>query len=456
MERRERRVLVEVAPPVSPLQAFAPRQVVQRVALAAGVEPDAAWGTMRSAAVTESPSLLSAPRVALARALGHRSHDEFLVRAAVPAGEEGERIVGQIAATGAVRGVHADPRVALAVRCEDHAAVGDEAAVAQALAVDDLHARAGDGTGVRVALVDSGVSLEFLNERGRSHTLDEELSWIRPGASQAAGSAPTPVDDIAAHGTIAAFATGIAAPGTRLVDLAAFASVTEAADDSAGDEPLMQTWLGDIDRALSRIRLHLEQAPADRRPPIVISNSWALVDPSWDFPPGHPANFSDNPEHRFNKLLDELVDLGADVVFAAGNLGAECRPDQPLGDTPICGANSLAGSVTVGAVAVDRERLGYSSSGPGRLEFEKPDLCGYSHFEGTKLTHADWGTSVACPLVAGVIAALRTRVSPTDVPPRELAAVLRETADRAEGQAHDPDYGWGIVNPSAALAKLGL
>jgi subtilisin family serine protease len=247
---------------------------------------------------------------------------------------------------------------------------------------------------------------------------------------------------------MAAFQVGIAAPAATIVDHAVI-----VIGKDPGDGPVFDAWLSDITPGYQLLFDHLSGQGAGR--PLVVSNSWALVDPAWDFPPGSDECFADNPNHPFNRLVCDLVRLGADVLFAAGN----CGQPHPVGgcgfDTqPIRGANSLKEVITVAAVDIDGVRLGYSSQGPGLLELEKPDLCGYSHYMGSGIDGADWGTSAACPGVAGVVAAVRTRHSPEALPPDELKRLLNDAARREDGAAHDPDIGFGVVDPAALLGVL--
>jgi hypothetical protein len=395
-------------------------------------------------------ALVAAPAVALTRLKQRRQQRELVVRAALPEEEDAAEILQALDDDSAVVSVHADPKVEISAlaRCMESDAVGDSEGVAGALSVPELHDGGMDGSGVLLVMVDAGVNVSFLNARGRQHQLDRELSWMPPDGGHAPGEWPAHPHTSASHGTIAAFAAGICAPNCTIVDLPAFG-------DPQPPEPRAEAWLSDIERGLQRVHRYLSTTPNQERR-VVISNSWALVDPEWD-DPDLPMNYSDNPQHRFSQYLGELEQLGADIVFAAGNAGSPCNMHGDLmGEQPISGANSLQSVITVGAVAVDGERLGYSSSGPGRLAFEKPDICGFSHFAGSGLSHADWGTSVACPTVAGVIAAIRSKVSAEDLPPRDLAQLLRETASRSPGSGYDAHVGWGIIDPGAALTQLKL
>jgi subtilisin family serine protease len=102
------------------------------------------------------------------------------------------------------------------------------------------------------------------------------------------------------------------------------------------------------------------------------------------------------------------------------------------------------------------ERVGYSSQGPGRLSERKPDLCAYTHFAGSEAVGAaDTGTSAACPVAAGVVAAVRTHRSAAELSPAQLRTLLHRTADDRSTVGFDHDYGYGVIDPPAILAALG-
>jgi subtilase family serine protease len=113
-------------------------------------------------------------------------------------------------------------------------------------------------------------------------------------------------------------------------------------------------------------------------------------------------------------------------------------------------------------------RVGYSSQGPAVFMApgptpNKPDITAYTHYLGSQVfgeREADGGTSTACPIAAGCIAAIRTKVTPVMVPPAQLFGALRSTGRQGNGGGpggvYNNDYGYGIIDPLAALQQLGV
>jgi subtilisin family serine protease len=190
---------------------------------------------------------------------------------------------------------------------------------------------------------------------------------------------------------------------------------------------------------------------------LVVNNSWGMFHPSWDFPVGDPQNYSDNSEHPFNIIVASLEAAGADILFAAGNCGTEC-PDgrcQDLTTAGIFGANSSpAVTCVAGVVTSNKDRIGYSTKGPGRLENKKPDIASFTHFAGSGVYAADGGTSAATPVAAGVVAAIRRLYPSSVLSPAQLRKLLRDTAEPRGGGSFNYEYGYGIINVKGLIAAL--
>jgi subtilisin family serine protease len=153
-----------------------------------------------------------------------------------------------------------------------------------------------------------------------------------------------------------------------------------------------------------------------------------------------------------------------DVVFAAGNCGEFC-PSQRCGGLDrgpghsIWGANAHPLVITAGAVLTDETWLGYSSQGPGpvALATQKPDFCAPSQFcETNDASVLNSGTSAACAMTAGVLAALRSNPAwdQFTVTPATMKAALITSARKTLGPAWNERLGYGILDAAKAIAQL--
>ncbi|MGV9776798.1 S8 family peptidase [Streptosporangium sp. NPDC003464] len=344
-----------------------------------------------------------------------------------------------------VVGIYADPVIETNLTCGGDAPVGDWHDVERLVHAAELHAEGLDGSGVALAVLDTGINAAHVKHHlGRDLLLDRERSWSPDGVSGEPGEFPVN------HGTMCAFDALIAAPRASLIDIPVLLSQRPGGSALDG-------LLSDAVAAFAHLRTVLEAQPAESRS-LVITNSWGSFSPRWDFPVGHPGNYSDNPAHPFNLIISSLEQAGADVLFAAGNCGRDCKDRRcAYPDRPITGANSHPGVLSIGGVDTNGQRVGYSSQGPGRLTLRKPDVCSYTHFSGSKAFgdgEPDSGTSAACPVAAGLVAAVRTRWSSTALTPAQLRTLLRRTADDRSDIGFDYDYGYGVTDTSGILAAL--
>lgn len=345
---------------------------------------------------------------------------------------------------GAVVGVYADLPISPFMTCIGSTPLGTDQDVERLLCVPDLKRRGLTGEGVYVAIVDTGINMAHLHSKGKTPTFDAARSWVpRPGLTP--GSLPV------GHGTMCAFDVCIAAPKCTLLDIAVLQS-------TAPGGTVMEGLLSDAVRAYAHLRSVWRAL--SRRKAMVVNNSWGMFQPGWDYPVGHPGNYSDNPNHPFNRIVNTLEREGVDILFAAGNCGNEC-PDGRCGGVVnvIYGANSHPKVLSVAGVDTQKNRVGYSTKGPGRLARNKPDLSGYTHFKGSGVYPADSGTSAATPVVAGVVAAVRTRrpYRPLIITswPSAIRTLLCRTAIDRGPPGYDLEYGHGIVN-GCRLAAITL
>lgn len=370
----------------------------------------------------------------------------YLMRAEVDE-KDADKVRDQLMKKPGVVGVFADVKLEPCLICPGAPPLGDDQTVERLLCASALRRVGADGEGVLVAIVDTGINMAHLNSKGKNPGFDAARSWVpRPGL--------TPGQLSVGHGTMCAFDACIAAPKCTLLDIALLQT-------QATGGTVMEGFLSDAVRAYNHL-INVMRAP--RRPgetrSLVVNNSWGMFHPSWDYPVGHPGNYSDNPNHPFNRIVTTLARHGADILFAAGNCGSDCPDSRCQGVTSkaIYGANSHSQVLSVAGVDTSKTRVGYSSKGPGRLVRNKPDIAGYTHFRGSGVYPADGGTSAACPVVAGVVAAIRTkRPYVAGNPSRSPSAIRRmftSTAQDLGTSGYDFEHGYGVVNGCAIARQL--
>jgi hypothetical protein len=302
--------------------------------------------------------------------------------------------------TGETR-LFSDPDIGLMQTCGGDPPVGHDGDVRRLLQAGRLRQLGMYGHNVGIVIIDNGINLSHLHSRGIPARLDiwnshSPATHILPGTF--------PVE----HGTMCAYEALLMAPSATLLDFAVLR--TPRSGGSVMDGTLSEAVL-----AYGKL-LKLMLLPDEERlyHSLVVNNSWGMFHPSWDFPPTHPGRYADNSSHPFNVIVGSLAQAGVDILFAAGNCGPTCPDRRCQGQTTntITGANSHADVLTVGGVDINDALAGYSSQGPGALKNDKPDFVTYTHFSGSEAFGRgtpDSGTSAACPVAAGVVAALRSQ-----------------------------------------------
>jgi serine protease len=177
----------------------------------------------------------------------------------------------------------------------------------------------------------------------------------------------------------------------------------------------------------------------------VVSNSWGFSD---------PIPVPKAIETAINQVFDTgRGGLGALVLFAAGNDAQEVKTEELLG---------VRGVLGIGAVNHLKEETSFTNYGDpvdlvaftGQIS---ADISGSDGYDSSDYTDSFGGTSSACPVAAGV-AGLLVSAAP-DKTAAELYEVLIKTAKPApfavpDMNGHDPVFGYGIINPVAALKDV--
>ena len=306
--------------------------------------------------------------------------------------------------------------------------------------VDDLGVV--DGAGVGVAVVDSGVDglhPDLVDRMG-------ENVKVLPGGT----AIPFPDTDLISlggHGThVAGIVAGTGAASDGTYTGAAPGSTIHGV--SGGTLISLHSAMDALDWVLSN---HDRVAPAIR----VVNNSWG-------------STGEHDPNSAVTRLVNELVDAGVLVVFAAGNSGGDGSAvrTSPECTNPTPGVVCVASYDDLGQGTRDGSTSSFSSRGDADREETWPDLAAPgsdivaacrptlpicatgSSFASDPLHYSSLsGTSMAAPHIAG-IAAQMLSVAP-DLTPDELEALLVDTAE----SYGEPGYaqGAGLVDAVEAV-----
>jgi serine protease AprX len=354
--------------------------------------------------------------------------------------------------------VFSDPQIREMLTCGGSPPVGNAATVAGLLHVPTLAQKHLDGARVAIAVVDTGINIPHVQAKiGHPPHFNAAASWSPPGTPP-----PAPGTWPVNHGSMCAFDALIAAPQATLVDFPVLSA------HFPGGGSIMSGTLSAAIAAYGFMLQSWASGPLSHFHALVASNSWGIFHPSWDFPAGHPGRYCDNPHHPFNVQMGTATRAGIDVIFAAGNCGAPCADGRCQGRTTgsIMGASAMKEVLTIAGCDTHNQRVGYSSQGPSiaGMFANKPDITAYTHFLGSEAFGAgtpDSGTSAACPVTSGCVAALRSspKILPrTTMPPAKLFDVLRRTAHQQSGAPHtwNGDFGFGIIDAVAAAAMMQL
>ena len=191
----------------------------------------------------------------------------YLLRAEVENEQALDRLVEATDADPNCVGAFSDPKISTIRAVCPTRSVGNHQDVETQLMGAKLRSLSMDGSGVLVAIVDTGVNMAHLNSKGKTPSFDISRSWS-PVTGSVLGSMP--VD----HGTMCAFDVCIAAPNCTLLDYALLQSQTQGGS-------VMDGFLSDAVRGFSQL-LDIMTGP---NPPsaLVVNNSWGMFPPLLGF-----------------------------------------------------------------------------------------------------------------------------------------------------------------------------
>lgn len=291
-----------------------------------------------------------------------------------------------------------------------------------AIGADIAYAAGAAGRNVKVAIIDSGISLDHPEFAGR---IDRRNSIDIVTGSQ------TTLEDRSGHGSHVAGIVAANVDGAGMRGMAPEATLlairADLRDTSVCERPGCGYFDNDVAAALDYAR----------------SQGADVI------------NLSIGKEETINaayrSALENAIASGALVVVAAGNQGN----DQPLQPARLATQRGIEGGMLV-AGAVDRNGRIYAptnragSTAPYFLVAPGVEI--YSTFRDggySRLT----GTSMATPHIAGAAAVLKGAFPSLSM--RQVAALLLETADDLGASGIDQRYGSGLVNLERALQPVG-
>lgn len=285
------------------------------------------------------------------------------------------------------------------------------------------------GEGVTIAIVDTGINgnrPEFSPARRSAY------GWAPEGESA--------WEDYKGHGTMCAtIAAGSRSGGGEF-------------DGVAPEATIMACRTYFYDTELTAIYQLLRDRALDGEV-IVASNSFGVKTGS--APPPPDVDFLD--------AMREAIDAGVFVVFSAGNYHELTGGgDADCGPTSVWGYKCREDVLAVATCKLDRSMWSYSSRGPGQFDGvsghrRKPDVTAPTPQNG-RILYGDsivtmpfgWGTSGACPQVAGLAALLRAKRP--DASRHDLQDIIRNTS--AGLNVAYECCGHGVIDCNSAVAAI--
>jgi Subtilase family len=303
-------------------------------------------------------------------------------------------------------------------------ASGPELVRHQTVGIDRLHGQGLDGTGVRIAVLDTGFD-EVHPAFSSANVLG---SWDFVHNLSGAGHVFGDVVEQVEHGTNV---WGILAGDTN--------------QTFVGVAPRAEYLLGKVER--KTFEGIIEEDYFVKGMEWAVTNGANIIVASLGYPLFYDYEDADGASSRSARAVRKAIEANVLCVIAVGNSGYLNGPATP-GDVDL--------ALSVGALNTSDLWANFSTVGPtydGRI---KPEVCAPGHeiyttssvrfFPYTRAT----GTSFAAPLVAGA-AALVWQRNPAWTALQVRQAIIDTAVDpRWKDEGDSPRCGWGIVNAFAA------
>lgn len=308
----------------------------------------------------------------------------------------------------ALQGLARSPRVVSIMRD-----VADAPSLDNSLPVinaDDVHALGWDGTGVTVAILDTGIDRDHPFVAGRvveeacySSDGSNETTLCPDGSTAQTGAGSADIDvaacqdgsnNICDHGMhVAGIAagdgTGVVAPnvqaagvapGANIIAIQVFTRFNRDADCGSGGAPCVRTYTSDQIAGLDRV--------------FDLRNSYTIAAANMSLGGGNNASACDGDSRK--TPIDALIGANIATVIAAGNDGFNASVSAP---------GCISTAVTVGATDNSDNLAGFTNRGV-LLDLFAPGVGNISSVDGGAFGSKS-GTSMATPHVVGAWAVLR-------------------------------------------------
>lgn len=290
------------------------------------------------------------------------------------------------------------------------------------IGADTAYSAGATGRNVRVAVIDSGISLDHPEFAGR---IDRSASIDIVTGSQST------LEDQSGHGSHVAGIIAANVDGAGMRGVAPDATLVAVRADLRDDSVCSSAGCGYFDSDVAAALDHARRNDVD------------IVNLSI----GKDSAISS----AYRQALERIVDSGALVVVAAGNGSL----DQPLAPGRLANSSGIRGGMLV-AGAVDGNNAIYQQTNKAGdvapYFLVAPGVNVYSTFrdEGyQRLT----GTSMATPHVSGAAAVVKSAFPSLSM--KEVGEILVRTADDLGASGTDQTFGSGLINLGEALKPIG-